>query len=195
MVGAAPSFSEVHVVRTLFILNNRKIGRKALVEELGLGEGSVRTILKNLRKGGLIASSRLGHELTEEGEKRIREYLLRFSYPQPFELEGIGFLTAEGMYHSLVVVHNASEKIGNGMEQRDKAFSVGARGALVLIHKEKKSRLPTEEVDLSDFPQMADKLIGLELREGDVVVISFGESYAKAEDGAIAVALDLLEVK
>lgn len=192
MVGAAPSFSEIHVVRTLLILGNKKAGRKALVQELGLGEGSVRTILKKLKREGFIVSDRLGHKLTEKGGNNVRRYLQRFSHPLQFKLKGIESLTGEGMHHCLIVVYNVAHTIRSGMEQRDTAFSAGASGALALVYSENRLRLPMQDVDLFDFSQVAEKLKDLTLKEGDVVVVSFGESYALAENGAVAIALDLI---
>ncbi|MBN2014488.1 MAG: DUF4443 domain-containing protein [Candidatus Altiarchaeota archaeon] len=191
MVGAAPSFSDVHVVRALFILRGKAVGRKKLVKELGVGEGSVRTILGRLMGKGLIASGKLGHRLTKKGEELVEDYLRGFTPPEPFELDGMESLTAEGMHHSLVVVHNAADEIKSGMEQRDTAFSMGARGVLIMVYTKKTLTFPTPEVGLSDFPWLLEALSSPELQDNDVIVISFAEDYPKAEDGAVAVALSL----
>jgi hypothetical protein len=190
MAGAAPSFTEVHLVRTLLALKRRKTGRKNLVKRLGLGEGSVRTILERLRGEGLISSSKLGQELTSEGEQMVQGYLRRFTLPERFELEEIG-LPGEGMEKCLIVVFDSADRIKSGMEQRDAVRSTGAEGVLVLVSKGGMVGFPTPDVKLSDFPGMLKKLSKLDLRGNDTIVISFGETYARAEDGAVAVALNL----
>ncbi len=193
MAGAAPSFSRVHVVRALLALAGGRVGRKNLVRELGVGEGSVRTILGRLRGEGLITSDKLGHALTGKGEGEVQNYLKKFTLPERFSLEGIGLPEVEGTEKCLVVVFNSTGKIKSGMEQRDTALSSGAKGALVIVFGGGGLRFPNTDIKLSDFPDLAGVLGGLSLREGDAVVISFGDSYARAEDGAVAVALKLID--
>lgn len=186
MVGASPSFSDVHVIRTLLALGDERMGRKRLVRLLGLGEGSVRTILKKLGSQSLIKSSRQGHELTLKGRSRARDYLERFTFPQEFHPGDL----SEG-FKSLLVIHNASDKIKTGMEERDIALASGADGALILVFKDRGLGFPAPDVRLSDFPETERELGKMKLREGDVIVISFGKTKARAEDGAVAIALDL----
>jgi len=192
MVGAAPSFSRVHIVRTLLILKKKKTGRKNLVKELEIGEGSIRTILKRLKNDGLITSGKLGHELTAKGESKVLEYLERFTVPERFESGEIELVEGERTEKCLIVVYNSARKIKSGMEQRDTAFSAGAKGALVIVSKKGRLEFPTPDIKLSDFPGLTERLKKLDLQDKDTVVISFGKSYARAEDGAVAIALELL---
>ncbi|MEA3255511.1 MAG: DUF4443 domain-containing protein [Candidatus Altiarchaeota archaeon] len=186
MVGASPSFSDEHVVRTLLALERGKVGRKRLVRLLGLGEGSVRTILKKLGDQSLIRSSRQGHELTPEGKLRVGDYLEGFTSPQEFHPGDL----SEG-FKSLLIVHNASDKIKTGMKQRDIALASGADGALILVFRDNNLEFPAPGVRLSEFPETGQELGRMKLGEGDVVVISFGKTQVKAEDGAVAIALEL----
>ncbi|KUO40025.1 MAG: hypothetical protein AVW05_01210 [Hadesarchaea archaeon DG-33] len=51
VIGPLPRFAEVHVRRALeLIAKHKRIGRKQLAGELGVGEGSMRTILNQLKK-------------------------------------------------------------------------------------------------------------------------------------------------
>lgn len=188
MVGASPSFSDVHVVRAILALENEKMGRKRLVKFLGLGEGSVRTILKKLKNQSLINSDRQGHELTSKGEKEVQKYLRKFSFPEKFPSRDL-----EGKFKVLTIVHNSSHRIKTGMEQRDTALNAGADGAILLVFKNKELEFPTPDISLSKFPDTKKRLKELRLNERDTVVISFGKTIAKAEDGAIAIALDLID--
>ena len=173
------------------ILKKKKTGRKNLVKELEIGEGSVRTILKRLKDDGLITSSKLGHELTAKGERKVLEYLGKFTSPERFESGEIELVEGERTEKCLIVVSNSAEKIKRGMEQRDTAFSAGAKGALVIVFRKGRLEFPAPDTKLSDFPEMLERLKKLNLKDNDTVVISFGKTYAKAEDGAIAIALEL----
>lgn len=187
MVGASPSFSEVHVVRALILLSGYKIGRKRLVKSLGIGEGSVRTILKGLRRNALIKSSRKGQMLSEKGRNYIQKYLKKFTAPKEFR-------TIEtGRFSSLIIIHKMADKIKTGFEQRDIAVGAGSESVLILNYKNGKLDFPTTDLRLSDFHDLIKGLNGVILKENDVVVISFARTYPRAEDGAVAIALDLIK--
>lgn len=191
MVGAAPSFSEAHLVRALLMLSSGRVGRKNLVKILGVGEGSVRTIIKRLKGDGLIKSSKQGHELTAKGMGGVEEYLRKFSMPREFGSNDLALNPGE--FSSIVIVHGASNKFGSGIEQRDTARDAGATSIAILLYQEGILEFPTPEARLSQFPDSEKELEKMELREGDIVVISFGKSRASAENGAVAVALQLTD--
>jgi len=190
MVGAAPSFSQTHLVRALLMLISGRVGRKNLVKILGVGEGSVRTIIKRLKGDGLIKSSKQGHELTEKGRETVENYLNKFSVPGEFEASDLSINLGE--FSSIVIVHRASNKFGSGIEQRDIARDAGATSIAILLYREGILEFPTPEARLSQFPDSEKELEKMELREGYIVVISFGKSRASAENGAVAVALQLM---
>jgi DNA-binding PadR family transcriptional regulator len=186
MVGASPSFSEVHVLRVLFLLKDKKyLGRKKLVRSLGIGEGSIRTILKKLKNKGFISSTKQGHSLTKKGAKRLSYLLKKFSKPKK-----INSKIVEGK-KTAIVVHNATKKIGKGLEERDIAVKAGANGALLLKYHNK-IHSTVSEFKLSDFPDLLSEIKKFNLQNGDVIVISFGDTVASAENGALAIALNLI---
>lgn len=190
MVGAAPSFSQAHLVRALLMLSSGRVGRKNLVKILGVGEGSVRTIIKRLKGEGLIKSSKQGHELTQKGKETVENYLNKFSMPGEFKADDLSLHPGEES--SSVIVYGAADRISNGLEQRDIARDAGATSIAILLYKEGILEFPTPEARLSQFPDSEKELEKMELREGDIVVISFGKSRASAENGAVAVALQLM---
>jgi len=191
MVGAAPSFSEAHLVRALLMLNSGRVGRKNLVRILGVGEGSVRTIIKRLKGDGLIKSSKQGHELTQKGKETVENYLNKFSMPGEFKASDLSLHSGEES--SLIIVHEAADRISNGLEQRDIARDAGATSIAILLYKKRILEFPTPEVRLSQFPDSGKELENLDLKEGDAILISFGKTEAKAENGAVAVALQLTD--
>ena len=187
MVGAAPSFSEVHLVRTLLILSGRKTGRKSLVGILGVGEGSVRTILKKLLKDGLITSKPRGQELSRKGRKLVEEYLSKFTMPKSVELD-----IAPGKKCSIIVMHNSLEKITTGLQEREISVREGADGAVLLKYSNGSISFPCSDISLDDYPGTERFLSELNLTEGDVVVITFADYFEKAVDGELAIALNII---
>ncbi|MBD3387315.1 MAG: DUF4443 domain-containing protein [Candidatus Altiarchaeales archaeon] len=187
MVGAEPSFSDVHLTRTLFLLDSGPVGRKRLVKILGVGEGSVRTIIKRLSSEGLVGSTKQGHRLTEKGEVEVERLLERISKPVSVEVSDL----VDSPHKSLVVVSSAIEGVGSGVGLRDVALRAGADGAVILVY-DGALRFPDSYLDLSDYPNSIFELDRLNFTIGDVAVIGFGGSQSSAVDGALAVALKLL---
>ncbi|MFH1055935.1 MAG: DUF4443 domain-containing protein [Candidatus Altiarchaeota archaeon] len=185
MVGADPSFTETHILRTLFSLDSEPTGRKSLVKILGVGEGSVRTIIKRLTAKGLVTSSQAGHALTAPGKRVVHDKLKLMTKPIPIESGLVSGI------QSLVLVHSASEKVGDGVKLRDVALKAGADGAVILVY-DKGLVFPKSGLDLSDYPPAKEALSRLNLAEGDVLVIGFAKTQPLAEDGTLAAALELV---
>jgi len=120
MRGARPSFTEFHKWMALeLIAEKKRISRKELSKWLSLGEGSVRTLLEELKKEGMVASCRSGHSLTAKGWKYLGEPL---RYVQ-VDIRGI----TVGRVNVATLVRGAAEKV-NPIRQRDEAIKVGASG-------------------------------------------------------------------
>ena len=97
MVGNIPNFTKFDVLRSLFRIDENT-SRSELVEKLGLGEGTVRTILDMLKEKGFIESTRQGHGLTDSGKGLLKKLNRIMTFPRkvntPFykELKQIGLL-------------------------------------------------------------------------------------------------------
>ena len=187
VVGPLPRFAEAHVRRALeLIAEHEKIGRKQLVKELGVGEGSVRTILNQLKQRGLITSSRRGHALTPKGKRFLGK---------PFEFVQIdaGGLTV-GEVDVATIVRGAARKVKRGIEQRDEAIKAGAAGATMLIFRGGKFQFPDGFLKIRK--ELSDTLtIIFKPREGDVVVIGTADDVLNAEAGAKAAARTLVTTR
>jgi DNA-binding PadR family transcriptional regulator len=181
-VGPLPRFAEVQVRETLNLIEKYgRAGRKQLAEELGVGEGSMRTILDTLKKRGLITSSRGGHALTDKG----RRFLGR---PLEFVMVDAGDLTV-GEVDVATLVREAAAKVKKGIEQRDAAIKVGADGATVLVFKGGKLQFPNGFIKVN---VKLEKLIKIfRPREEDVIIIGTARDAVKAEAGARAAARTL----
>jgi predicted transcriptional regulator len=190
--GRAPSFNEAQVVKALEIIcAYGTVGRIKLSKELELGEGTTRTLLKHLKKEGLIEGSRYGIMLSEYGKKLFSN--LRSKISEGIEVPN-SHLTV-GPFNMAVLVRNAAHAVRTGVEQRDKAIKVGALGATTLIFSRSKLTMPScEEEAFEGISSMYDMLVSkLNPKENDVIVIGSGENKTSAEIGAKMAALELLK--
>ena len=68
------SFNSAHVFKTLQLLKrDGHVSRLLLINELGLGEGSIKTLIKHLKMEKLILTTQKGTMMTERGEKIFEE--------------------------------------------------------------------------------------------------------------------------
>lgn len=193
MAGASPDFSETHIIRVILLLEKEASGRKKIVKSLGLGEGSARTILKHLIKNGSAVSTKKGHVLTEKGEKIVKKYLSEVSPPFKISLKDLTLYDC-----SAVVVHNAfdgTDTIKKSVDYRDIAVREGCLGAFFFVFSGRRLDFTTEEVKISDFPESEKILKKLSLSEKDLVVVCFAKEYNLAENGCIAVAMYIKDLK
>jgi DNA-binding MarR family transcriptional regulator len=181
--GPLPRFAEIHVREALELIGRYgRIGRKDLANELRIGEGSVRTILDQLKKRDLITSSRGGHFLTAKGRRTLGK-------PLKFVRVDAGDLTV-GKVDVATVVRGAADKIKKGIEQRDAAIKAGAAGATVLVFKGGKLQFPDKFIEVEK--KLSETIMGvLKPHEGDAIVIGTGDDVASAEAGVRAAARTL----
>jgi len=182
-VGPLPRFAESQVRGALALIAERKgVGRKQLAKELGVGEGSMRTILDRLKKEGFVRSSRGGHSITTKGKRELGKAL---------ELVQIdaGDMTV-GDVDVATIVRKAAARVRRGIEQRDEAIKAGADGATVLIFKGGKLQFPDGFLKVGRG--VSGELVRtFKPREGDVIIIGTARDVAKAEEGTKAAARTL----
>jgi predicted transcriptional regulator len=190
--GRSPSFNEAHVVKALEIIGAYgTLGRIRLSKELELGEGVTRTLLKHLKKEGLIEGSRYGIMFSEYGKKLFSN--LRSKMSEGIEVPNSPLTV--GPFNMAVLVRDVAHGVRRGVEQRDAAIKVGALGATTLIFSRSKLVMPSnEECVFKGISSIHDMLVSkLNPKEDDVIVIGSGESKKSAEIGAKTAALELLK--
>lgn len=190
--GPAPSFNEAHVVKALELIgDNESIGRIRLSRELGLGEGTTRTLLKHLKNEGITSSSRSGILLSENGKKLFSELRSKLSASEEVPSSPLTL----GSCNIAVLVRNSAKAVGSGMEQRDMAIKCGASGATTLIFSSNKLTLPMGEENIAEsMPELHDKLVTqFSPEENDVIIVGCGENKDQAEVGAKMAAIQLLK--
>ena len=190
--GPAPSFNEAHVVKALELIGKYGIvGRIRLSKELGLGEGTTRTLLKHLKNEGVTRSSRSGISFSEEGKKLFSDLRSKLS-------EGVDVPSSPltvGSFNIAILVRDSAQAVGSGMEQRDIAIKSGASGATTLVFSGNKLSMPTGEQNVSESMPMlhAELVTKLNPNENDVIIVGSGENRKLAEIGAKMAAIKLLK--
>ena len=190
--GRAPYFIEAHLVKALMTIDDEgTVGRMKLSKTLGLGEGTIRTLIRHLENEKLIKISKAGIALTSSGKKLTTDLKSRISK----EIEIPRSSLTVGPFNVAILVKNAADAIRGGVEQRDAAIRIGALGATTLIYRRGKLNMPLVEEDIfRDQPTIYEVMISkLKPKEDDVIIIGTANDKSTAEIGAIAAALETLK--
>ena len=175
------------------IRDEGRIGRYKLSKKLGLGTGTTRTLIAHLQKNNLIKPiPKKGHLLTEKGKKFVEYINSKIIDIKETELGDLTVGDCDVICH----IKNASDKITNGVKQRDSAFKVGALGVTTIKYEKNRLLIPPSDFDLEESkPKIFKKLISLfkNIEEKDVLIIGTSSNYVKAGEGAIAAALTFIE--
>ena len=182
--GPTPKFTLFHVWKTYDIINEKgPIGRKALSQTLGIGEGSTRTILDKMIREGSVENTKLGAVLTDRGIKQFRNSGITAAQ---VKIEGLTISSQD----CAVLVKGMADRIGTGYEQRDEAVRAGAVGATTLIAKNGKLLFPGDHWE-PDQVRLAPIRSAFSVEENDVVIVGTANSYEVAEKGAVTASLAL----
>ena len=114
------------------------VSRTSLCQELALGEGSIRTLVKHLKMQSLIKSTNAGTRLTHKG-KALSSELFQLI---PSEANMPKCSIALGKFNYVILLKNYSFAVRSGIEQRDAAIKMGALGATTLLYKDYKFVMP-----------------------------------------------------
>ena len=185
LIDVRASYSTVDIIKVLFLLSEKPMGRNQLMKGVKLGEAPIKTLTKRLKKNNLIKKTTKGSILTKKGTLLVGKILKNIS--KPVEI-GPNKDTV-GKYNFAVLIKKASSRVRSGVEQRDEAIKIGADGATTLICKNERLT----------FPSFDRKVIGLEkilrqyfrIENEDVIVIGSASTKKKAEEAAIIAALSL----
>jgi predicted transcriptional regulator len=188
--GPSTTFSMFHIFSALEILAQKPIGRNKLAEQLGVGDGAIRTIVKRLKDADLIVTSKGGTQLTPKGIEVWSKFLELF--PQRTEIERTELTNSPFSYAFLV--RNSRDKIDTGIEQRDAAIMGGARRAIAIACQDGHLIINSVSGIIEKaFPDAARKIQrNLRIEENDVVIIAGADTPLKARRGAFAAAWVLI---
>ncbi|MFQ5974991.1 MAG: DUF4443 domain-containing protein [Candidatus Hydrothermarchaeales archaeon] len=178
---ANPRFDELHLIIALKIISDKKtVGRKRLMEELDVGEGSTRTILDKLKKEKLISSSSKGHKITKKGRT-----VLKRNMPKGEEINATDLTLSDENF--ALLIKDVQIDIKSGIEQRDEAIKAGADCAVTLLFDGEKLRFPKDfELKLGHTDAIEEVLAKFHPKKGDIIVIGGGSNKINAIKGALA---------
>ena len=178
------SFNMVHVFKALQLVKSRgHISRDLLSKELGLGEGSIRTLMRHLQMNNMIKATNAGTTMTQKGEALLLELLSSI----PTEMNLTKCSIALGKFNYVVLLKQHSHAIKSGVEQRDAAIKIGAKGATTLLFKQNKFVMPsnTNYDSLQKEPKISKLLIRtLNPEEGDAIIIGSDDMHEKRSEFA-----------
>ena len=183
------SFDIVHVFKALQLMENREhVSRDLLCQELGLGEGTIKTLLKHLKMHDMIKSTNAGTKMTSKATTTFSELLSHI----PIETNLPKCSIALGKFNYVVLLKQFSFAIKSGIEQRDSAIKMGALGATTMLFKDGKFVMPGSNYEsLKKEPYIHRLLIErLKPEENDVIIIGSDDmSERTAELAAKSAAL------
>jgi hypothetical protein len=185
--GRSPAYTEAHALMGLEAIGlGLGIGRQQLSKDLGLGEGTMRTLVGRMKALNLVETSRGGMRLTEEGKGALDEMGELF---WGCSLQALSITV--GPINYAVLTRGAASKVKGGIEQRDAAIIAGASGATTLVLDDQGLRMPGMEEPLDESIR---SLIMEELRpsRGDAIIIGSSDDPILAEMAAKSAALKLL---
>lgn len=118
---------------------------------------------------------------------------LHTAFPRKAMLEKSGLTL--GTFNVALLVKESGSKVKFGMEQRDAALMAGAKGATTLVFTDGKLTVPPGHRNVAkDFPRVYEELVGkLRPEENDAIVVGSADTVERAEYGALAAALTLLD--
>ena len=174
------SFDIAHVFKALQLMEKHgRVSRGLLIDELNLGEGSIKTLVKHLKMQELIETSKAGMWLTEKGKKIYSKIL--DSIPKEMDIPSCSL--GLGKYNHVVLLKGLEPEIGSGVEQRDSAIRMGAVGATTLLYKDGKLLMPGLNQDSLRRDPTIRRMILEKLRpeNEDVIIIGSAEKKKTAE--------------
>lgn len=183
------SFDIAHTFKALQLIETRgHMSRDLLCEELNLGEGSIKTLVKHLKMENMIETSNAGTKMSDKGKKFFEELLSSI----PAECKIPKCSIALGKFNYAILLKQLSFAIKSGIEQRDAAIRMGGMGATTLLIRKGKFMMPTTNYDsLKKEPCIHRLLIEkLNPEEGDVIIIGSDDKQQRiAELAAKSAAL------
>jgi hypothetical protein len=171
------SFGVVHIFKTLQLIDrDGHVGRELLCKELGLGEGSIKTLIKHLKMNNLVRTSNHGTVMTERGRAIFSELVESIPAETPLPRCSV----ALGKFNYAVLMKQLSYAVKSGIEQRDAAIKIGGTGATTFLFLEEKFVMPTTGRIQDSFrkdPATRELLLeGLKPTQGDVIIVGSADT-------------------
>lgn len=180
-------FNDSNVYWALYVLSDgKRLGRKRLADEIGVGEGSMRRIIETLKEWDFILIKQTGITITKTGLAFLDQVPIR---PVDVNLKD----SVMGAYQQGVVVLGGAPKINKGMEQRDIGVRVGATGCTTVVIRDGALMIPPDwNLDVHD-PELAAKIReDTHITADDALIVGGSDNKYLAIEAAVSAALELI---
>ncbi len=182
--GPVSRYSGAHVYLVLEMLVSKGASSRAAISgELGIGEGSIRSLIEIMKGWRMVSVSRLGVEVTEDGKNAYRDIPLRMV--DVGELPGKGYLFG-------VVVQGIADSFTDGNAQRDLAIRYGAEEACVFALREGNMLRMDAAFEGLEEGATRKAVMTAGLKEGDLLVLLLGKDIKSARVSAASVGIELV---
>lgn len=179
-------FNIGHVILAMFYAENG-LSRARLQELLDIGEGSVKSMIKYMKKHGLISTSKAGSKLTEKGVSMLSK--IKVFVPKICKIS-LEYLSVGKINYAAIL---RGVKISEILRIRDMVVRFGGSGAVLLFYKNGYVEVPYVAKDLKSISDKDyDKVCEIGPREGDSIIIVGGEDKSSALKALGSVLLELL---
>lgn len=208
-----PTYDYVHIILAMFIFeeNPNGIGRYRLKEELLIGSGTAKSLIKKLNeKLNFISvfngNIRKGHVLTENGLKFLNKVKKKIPFLKKGDISILKdiIIESEDVRVYFCQIKNAGDRLTKGIEQRDAAIKVGGIGATCLVYDGKNIIYPVNYISDTEKTKMTinkqpykyfnEEIIKSDskLEKRDVIIIGLGNKLERARIAALNAALTLI---
>lgn len=180
-------FTDASVYWALYVLSDgKRMGRKRLSEEIGVGEGSMRRIIETLRERDMISIKQTGITITKTGLAYLEEL--------PIVVVDVKLGDSiVGEFSRSVIVRGVADKIQNGMQQRDAGIKVGASGCTTVVMREGDLFIPPDWNLDKERPDIAKEIRDKTMMtEKDVLIVGSGDNLVVATAAALTAAFELI---
>ncbi len=168
------------------VSKNHGMSRRELSRSLGLGEGSVRTLVEKLKESDLLCVKQTGITIRPQGSEILRSLGMR-----TVEISVGEYVMGEHQFGT--IVNDSSEKVFNGIDQRNIVIRTGGEGCTTWVNRDGRTiMLPDWDVDIHD-PSLSKTIRdNAKMGDGDVLIVAGGDTERIAMISAVTAALDLV---
>ncbi|MEM2929673.1 MAG: DUF4443 domain-containing protein [Thermoproteota archaeon] len=176
-----------HILLTILHIGEGSVSRVKLQRLLGLGEGSVKSMVKCMKKYGLISTSASGSRLTGRGMGILNH--ARLHVPE-LRKTSLDYLSVGKANYTAVL--RGVEPL-DALKIRDMAVRLGGSGAVLLSLSEGSLRIPYVAEDLRSVSvKDHEELSKMSLKNKDFILIVGGDDDRSALGALGSILLELL---
>ncbi len=194
----SPSYKTPHIVYTIMLIGreNQGIGRYRIMNEVGIGEGSIKTLLNKLKEMNIIVvenQKQRGHILTKKGNTIYKFLIDLIKFPHFIDNLNNQYVVGEYASFTLINHLNLNKKLEIGIKQRDEAIKIGGSGATCLIFNGKCLVFPGKENKL-EYTIDIDKFKLNSIQKDDMIIIGGGLNKSKSILATLSASLSIVNI-